>query len=92
MSACSLPPGQTEERRWLTAVLAAAETDPWRRQVRRRWRLRTGQADTKLIADVEVARQPVAFLLLLARQLPGDLDSVRLQFVGGWVQQAYPDN
>ena len=62
--------GQREDRQWFAAVLEAAETDPWRAQVCTALPARDGPTLTRLVQEVEVARQPAAFLLLLAQRLP----------------------
>jgi tetratricopeptide (TPR) repeat protein/tRNA A-37 threonylcarbamoyl transferase component Bud32 len=76
-------------RTWLTAVLEAADTDPWRRQVRAEWAARKWLALEKLAREANVARQPPAFLLLLAWTLSREGGPTHLALLRQ-VRQTYP--
>ena len=78
-----------DERRWLIAVLRAADADAWRTQARSALLARDAQALENLVREVQPAQQPATFLLLLARQLPQESGATRLNILRQ-IQSAYP--
>jgi tetratricopeptide (TPR) repeat protein len=62
------PPAEQKPKAWLREVLTAADLDPWRQQVRQA----VADADRglleKLVDQADVAQQPPAFLVELARE------------------------
>jgi tetratricopeptide (TPR) repeat protein len=58
------------QRRWLAEVLAGADPDPWRRQVRAALANRDREGLSRLARQVETDRQPPSFLGALAHVLP----------------------
>src|SRR5262249_26336922 len=63
------PREEPQVREWLTSVLKLADADPWRKQARQACAARDWAALENLIRR-DMARQPKAFLLLLAWQVP----------------------
>jgi tetratricopeptide (TPR) repeat protein len=74
-----VPAEQKEQRQWLTEVLATADPDPWRQQVRQA----VAQADaallTRMVDQVDVAQPPLG-LVEVAREplLPKPQPGIRL--------------
>ena len=58
-----------DERAWLSKVVAPADNNPWRREMRAAWERRDRPALQKLASTVDVAQQPPATLQSLARFL-----------------------
>jgi tetratricopeptide (TPR) repeat protein len=73
---------------WYLEVLQLADSDPWRREVRKAWR--NVFELNRLVKDVDVGRQPANFLVLVIGALPAKSPS-RLA-LGRRVQRAYPDD
>jgi tetratricopeptide (TPR) repeat protein len=83
------PTSDLQTRQWLLAVLAAADSEAWRVQVRGAIRDRDGNLLERLAHAVDVRRQPPSFLLLVAGQLPQVMKSHRLELLRR-IQRAYP--
>jgi serine/threonine protein kinase/tetratricopeptide (TPR) repeat protein len=84
-----LPPASDPQtRQWLLAVLAAADSDAWRVQVRGAIRDRDWNLLERLTRAVDVRRQPPSFLLIVAGQLPQVMKSHRLELLRR-IQRAY---
>jgi serine/threonine-protein kinase len=64
-----VPQSRVEELKWLEAVLANADADHWRQQVRQAVARKEEALLEKLLEKVEVARHHPAFLVWLARSL-----------------------
>jgi serine/threonine-protein kinase len=64
-------PGLKKDQQWLRAVLAAADADPWRNQVRAATRKGDRRVLEALARKVDVARQPPQSLILLGYALAG---------------------
>ena len=81
-----VPREDSDTRQWLFDVLLAADSDPWRNQVRRAWT----QPETleALVRDIDVRQQPPSFLVLVAMGLPIESPS-RWNLLRS-VQFAYP--
>jgi serine/threonine-protein kinase len=58
---------QKKQKSWLQEVLTAADPDPWRQQVRQALVREDPLALEKLLGEADVARQPPAFLVEVAR-------------------------
>src|SRR5262249_54122013 len=84
-----VPQSETQTRQWLLAVLAAADADAWRGQVRRALLGRGGEALEPLARSLGLRRQPPPILLLLAHQLREVMKSDRLELKRR-IQRAYP--
>jgi tetratricopeptide (TPR) repeat protein len=90
---CLLPlalmKGDPQTRQWLRAARAAADNDAWR------VRVRTAIFDTdwrtleQLAREADVPEQPPSFLLIVARVLPVEMRSTRLE-LSRQIQRAYP--
>jgi serine/threonine protein kinase/Flp pilus assembly protein TadD len=88
----TIPGVPASEKRWLSQVVAQADADPWRRQMRAAWERRDRAALQKLAQTSAVAQQPPATLLTLARfleDLGAYADQAALLQRG---QQAYPSD
>jgi tetratricopeptide (TPR) repeat protein len=83
------PKTDTQTRQWLLAVLAAADSDAWRVQVRRALLDPDGIRLEPLARAVDVRGQPPSFLLLVAEKLPQVMKSHRLELLRK-IQRAYP--
>jgi serine/threonine-protein kinase len=83
------PRTKVKEGEWVKAVLAEADADPWRQQVRQALVGEDREKLEELLAKVEVGRQHPAFLVGLVRTLhvKTDLNVVPLL---RQVQQQYP--
>jgi tetratricopeptide (TPR) repeat protein len=81
------PAAEKESRRWLVSVLDVADGDAWRVQAR--------QAPDKspellrLVKEVDIKRQPPAFLIIVAQRLPAGPDRLDLY---RRLQRAHPDD
>jgi tetratricopeptide (TPR) repeat protein len=78
-----------ETRQWLAAVLKAADTDPWRSQARAATAAHDWPAVEKLVTEGKAAQQAPAFLLLLVRWFPQELEPSKLALLQQ-VQRTYP--
>jgi serine/threonine-protein kinase len=65
-----VPPKEVARQRWLRAVVAAADGDPWRRRMRAALARGDGPAVRRLVGEAPVARQPPALLLLVIAYFP----------------------
>jgi serine/threonine protein kinase/tetratricopeptide (TPR) repeat protein len=83
------PKSEARTRQWLLAVLAAADSDAWRVQVRRALLDPDGIPLEPLARAVDVPGQPPSFLLLVAEKLPQAMKSHRLELLRK-IQRAYP--
>jgi tetratricopeptide (TPR) repeat protein/serine/threonine protein kinase len=83
------PSANTGDRRWLREVLLAADTDPWRRQVRLALSRGAGRGLQRLIRGLDARKQPPAFLVLLAIRFPRGSENIRLGLLRR-AQQAHP--
>jgi serine/threonine protein kinase/tetratricopeptide (TPR) repeat protein len=83
------PQSDPHTRQWLLAVLAAADADAWRVQVRQALLDPDGSLLEPLARAVDVRRQPPSFLLLVAAKLPQVMKSHRLELLRR-IQRAYP--
>jgi tetratricopeptide (TPR) repeat protein len=81
--------GDPQTRQWLLATLNAADDDAWRLKVRTASVDRDGKALEQLARDADVRKQPPSFLLFVARSLPVQMRSTRLEFFRR-IQHAYP--
>jgi tetratricopeptide (TPR) repeat protein len=82
-----LTPGQeTVARAWLLAVLAAADNDPWRAQVRKAMAAGDRKALARLTQAVDVEKQPPSFLIPVAE----NLDMLARIALLRQIQRAYP--
>jgi tetratricopeptide (TPR) repeat protein len=75
--------------KWLATTLIAADRDDWRRGARRAMARHDLKALAILARDVDVRKQPPSFLLVLARDLPASLQTIRLDLARR-IQHAYP--
>jgi tetratricopeptide (TPR) repeat protein len=82
------PLEEGEAKRWLGALLAQADGDPWRQEVRQALERKKGAALTQLLQGPKAARQPAAFLVCLGRVLPTEAKVGLLQ----QAQQQYPSD
>jgi tetratricopeptide (TPR) repeat protein len=82
-----MPKGDT--RTWLLEVLAAADNDPWRAQVRKAFVAGDWKALGRLAREADVKKQPPSFLSSLAGTLPETMKPTRLKLLRR-VQRAYP--
>jgi serine/threonine protein kinase len=64
------PKDQLQARKWLSEVLEAIDSDPWRRQAREALAARDLQALEKLLQNVDVSQQSPALLYMLSSYLP----------------------
>jgi tetratricopeptide (TPR) repeat protein len=85
------PLGEGLDQQWLTAVLAEADRNPWRQEVRRALWDQDWEAIEKLVASAEVAGHPPAFLVWLARRLPPELSDAEAALLRR-AQRQYPDD
>jgi serine/threonine protein kinase/tetratricopeptide (TPR) repeat protein len=83
------PKGDVPTRRWLLAVLDAADTDAWRMQARKVAAKGDWEALEKLAREVDVRNQPPSFLLFVAYGFPVSMRSTRLELLRR-IQLAYP--
>jgi serine/threonine protein kinase/Flp pilus assembly protein TadD len=81
-----VPKEDSATRQWLFDVLLAADSDPWRNQVRRA--LTQPETLEALVGGIDVRRQPPSFMVLVAMGLPINSPS-RLNLFRG-AQFAYP--
>jgi tetratricopeptide (TPR) repeat protein len=80
------PEQEPEAKRWLRALLAQADGDRWRQQVRQAVEQNQGAVLEQLLRGSEAARQPAAFLIWLGRVLPSEASLRMLR----QAQQQYP--
>jgi serine/threonine protein kinase/Flp pilus assembly protein TadD len=83
------PQGDAQARQWLLAVLAAADNDPWRAPVRKALVDRDWPKLEGLARAADVRKQPPSFLLNVARGLPAEMKSSRLELFRK-IQRTYP--
>jgi serine/threonine protein kinase/tetratricopeptide (TPR) repeat protein len=81
------PREDRQARPWLTSVLDAADTGPWRKRVQQAVQASDWKALEQLIEEAATARQPPSLLLRLARMIPAS--PIRNQ-VARRIQRAYP--
>src|SRR5262249_11915722 len=77
------------ERQWLTGVLDASDSDPWRQRIRSAAAARDWPALERAIGEAALARQPPGFLILFAMKLPPEAAAQRLKLLRE-IQQTYP--
>jgi serine/threonine-protein kinase len=77
------------ERQWLVGVVVAADTDPWRQQMRTALRSRNRKAAEQLLRQFEPGEHSPAFLFLVADGLPRTAEALRLRVLQR-NQQAHP--
>jgi tetratricopeptide (TPR) repeat protein/serine/threonine protein kinase len=75
-------------RPWLTAVLDAVDTGPWRKRAQQAVGAKDWKALEQLIEEAVTARQPPSLLLRLARMIP-TTSSIRIP-VAQRIRRAYP--
>src|SRR5262249_36775029 len=84
------PRADSHTRRWVFAVLAAADKDAWRVRVRKAVAGGDWVALEQLTREVDLRKQPPNFLLFaVARNFPERMSSSRLEFLRR-IQRAYP--
>jgi serine/threonine protein kinase/tetratricopeptide (TPR) repeat protein len=76
-------------QRWLAAVLATADSDPWRKQARQALAAQDWRTLERLVKQEAAVRQRPAFLHLLLSQLPDEYLATKADLQ--WqIQQAHP--
>jgi tetratricopeptide (TPR) repeat protein/serine/threonine protein kinase len=80
------PAKETSAREWLLAVLAAADNDAWRAQVRKAMAVGDQKALAQLTQAVDVEKQPPSFLIPVSEVLAMP---TRIAFLRR-IQRAYP--
>jgi serine/threonine protein kinase/tetratricopeptide (TPR) repeat protein len=88
---CKAPKDDTRTEEWLQALLEAADTDPWRRKIRKAIVARDWEAVKQLVRSVDVTTQPPGSLVPLAELIPAKRMGLRLDF---WrrIQRVHPDD
>jgi serine/threonine protein kinase/Flp pilus assembly protein TadD len=82
------PKDDRQARPWLTSVLDAADTGPWRKRAQQAVQASDWKALEQLIEKAATARQPPSLLLRLARMIP-TASPIRTQ-VARRIQWVYP--
>jgi tetratricopeptide (TPR) repeat protein len=82
------PKEDQQARSWLTTVLDAADTGPWRKRAQQAVRASDWKALEHLIEEAAIARQPPSLLIRQARMIPTN-SPIRNQ-VARHIQWAYP--
>src|SRR5262249_25966282 len=83
------PKGEAQACRWLIAVLAEADDDPWRVAARQAISRGDAAAIEQLARAADVARQPSSFLLALARASRPQASRVGIRLCRR-IQKQYP--
>jgi serine/threonine protein kinase/tetratricopeptide (TPR) repeat protein len=83
------PEGDSQTRQWLLATLGVADSDRWRVRARKAVADRDWKTLEPLARDVDVRTQSIGFLLVVARSLPPESNSIRLELLRR-IQRAYP--
>jgi tetratricopeptide (TPR) repeat protein len=83
------PKEDTRTFQWLQALLETADTDPWRRKVRKAIVARGWEVVEQLVRAADLATQPPGLLLQFAEILPPERKAARLDFLRR-IQRAYP--
>jgi tetratricopeptide (TPR) repeat protein len=84
-----VPKVDPETRPWLLAALAAADNDAWRMRARQAQVDGDWQALEQLAQGVDVRKQPPSFLLVVAKRLPAQMGTTRLELLRR-IQRSYP--
>jgi tetratricopeptide (TPR) repeat protein len=84
-----VPQGDPQAREWLLATLNAADNHPWRVRVRKALVDRDWTTLEPLARAADMQKQPPSFLLIVARSLPAQMKSTRLELFRK-IQRAYP--
>jgi hypothetical protein len=77
---CKAPKDDTRTEEWLQALLEAADTDPWRRKIRKAIVARDWEAVKQLVRSVDATTQPPGSLVPLAELIPAKRMHLRLDF------------
>jgi serine/threonine-protein kinase len=86
-----LPEQEKEQRQWLTEVLAAADPDPWRQQVRQAVTKGNGALLARLVDQADVAQQPPLVLVEVAWEPLLRNEPARVRLLRR-AQQQYPSD
>jgi tetratricopeptide (TPR) repeat protein len=70
MSLENAPKGDPQTRQWLSMVLDAADTGPWRKRAQQALQAGDWKAFEQIVEDALAARQPPAALLRIAAKIP----------------------
>jgi serine/threonine protein kinase/tetratricopeptide (TPR) repeat protein len=84
----NVPKEDQPTRQWLSRVLDAADTEPWRKRAQQAFQASDWKALEQIVEDAITARQPPSTLLRLAAKIPVP-SPLRLQTVRR-ICQAYP--
>jgi serine/threonine protein kinase/Flp pilus assembly protein TadD len=83
------PQGDQQTRQWLFAALQAADNDTWRVRARQAMTERDWKSLEQLTREVDVRQQPLSFLIVVARGVPMQMRSAKLDLLRR-TQRAYP--
>jgi tetratricopeptide (TPR) repeat protein len=83
------PDEQAETRKWLAAIVEAADTDTWRKQARQALASKDWAALERIADDASAARQLPVQLHLFMTQVPRDAETAK-ERLNWWMQQADP--
>jgi tetratricopeptide (TPR) repeat protein len=83
------PDEQAETRKWLAAVVEAADTDTWRKQARQALASKDWAALERIADDPSAARQLPVQLHLFMTQVPRDAETAK-ERLNWWMQEADP--
>ena len=83
-----MPENDPQMKQWLTELLDAADTGPWRKRAQQALKTSDWKALERIVEEALAARQPPSALLRLAREIPWD-SPIRLKLFRR-IRQAYP--